>query len=871
VAIESHPKERIKINGDPDISADSISTEIIKRENGIDQCTLVANDDAGKSYLATLNINDEITVEYGYPDEGIPYFKEFDGYIMELDPSFTKAGEVCRAVAYGQGYWMRQVRVNANYESISVATALKVLYYTGAVTGPDNPDISPWSYDGFSPYINELPNSPISEDSSNVVNPVVSDVYLLDVGDHLNAYIGPFTITNLLTLKNEVLTTCHLHMVAKVTAGTSCNVHFQYSHDGFISDINDFPIDETVNSFSYLNYYMNVLGQISTIKDLENLQIRFCISSYVGLTSVKISSVYLRVEEYQTETLRHILVGPNEAYGGLPFNHGLKVDYIDHILGLCDPATGALVAGTQYPVLNTDYVYGHLDTVDLGGVKFPFYDGLSALQELVKLSSAARILAGDLTGLQWIVDVNCNLLIAPINQHHVQGKDSSHYIDTNGGWNDSITHVLAVRQDMISEAFKTEICKANLVLISGVFKSPKIDDYYTDIGSLDYSDIGFECDNTGLYIATWRQYRDWIVKKILPPDDDYDVDTSADTMSYDASNAQYGNVALKMNNHKNTHVAQFVLKYPINISKFITDNGLTIAFAFKHGGYTTKQMVRLYKALTQARSEEIQAEYPSIYSSWEAVEIDWQGIDWYSYFQCNMTDNGDDNWGSQSILVTLKDLSGSAKWNQHGNITWDQAQYIGIVYTNTDYISSGVANCWIDNLVINGKVIRGAADTDKIDDYGCRMLTIKDSIAQEYSLTITDDSGPLARIALYELSRNRLNLTTGKVVVPMDVGYSYMAGQLINIKTDAWTGDGKKFRIVELRFIFSKKGAAVELSLTDDIWNSVPLNTSSEFNKIVKMTDPDYQTRTYASLKSGSDFDYLLNNILVKDYAGTWG
>lgn len=106
-------------------------------------------------------------------------------------------------------------------------------------------------------------------------------------------------------------------------------------------------------------------------------------------------------------------------------------------------------------------------------------------------------------------------------------------------------------------------------------------------------------------------------------------------------------------------------------------------------------------------------------------------------------------------------------------------------------------------------------------------------------------------------------------------GTYMMAGQLVWLKTDyEWDIEGapdaysKQFRIVSIRYIFKPTGAVAELSLNDDLISSIPRtsNISEEFNKIIKVVDTDFQTKTNASLKTGGgDFDPEMKPI-IKNY-----
>jgi len=61
-------KTLTKINNDPPISEDVISTVVTLLENGLPSCTLIANNYKGKLYLQKIKLYSEIKVKYVYED-----------------------------------------------------------------------------------------------------------------------------------------------------------------------------------------------------------------------------------------------------------------------------------------------------------------------------------------------------------------------------------------------------------------------------------------------------------------------------------------------------------------------------------------------------------------------------------------------------------------------------------------------------------------------------------------------------------------------------------------------------------------------------------------------------------------------------------
>jgi hypothetical protein len=167
---------------------------------------------------------------------------------------------------------------------------------------------------------------------------------------------------------------------------------------------------------------------------LVKLQVTAIDGTLVG--GVSIAEMYITYEFNTSEgkTVRQLLAGEQGTVG-------IVNNYVNTILGGLFPVN--LMSG--YLPLTTDYVvmdsYNATMTNGYGGVnpdfavteipylKFPYEDCLTALQDIIKYESALQFLDNSV-GYHWMVDVNGNLLVAPVNNHHVWGVDTDHYVDS---------------------------------------------------------------------------------------------------------------------------------------------------------------------------------------------------------------------------------------------------------------------------------------------------------------------------------------------------------------------------------------------------------------------------------------------------------
>jgi hypothetical protein len=123
----SNPNRQTEING-VDLSNQMVTTTVEHLENGIPMCTLLANNEDGAMYLASLKVGDTVVVK-GLADSNPPYTIDpidwdivdpcFRGEIQTAVPMLGKDAQVVQVIAFGKGYQMKEMRANAVYGAIS--------------------------------------------------------------------------------------------------------------------------------------------------------------------------------------------------------------------------------------------------------------------------------------------------------------------------------------------------------------------------------------------------------------------------------------------------------------------------------------------------------------------------------------------------------------------------------------------------------------------------------------------------------------------------------------------------------------------------------------------------------------------------------
>jgi len=216
----------------------------------------------------------------------------------------------------------------------------------------------------------------------------------------------------------------------------------------------------------------------------------------------------------------------------------------------------------------------------------------------------------------------------------------------------------------------------------------------------------------------------------------------------------------------------------------------------------------------------------------------------------------------------LKEDQVDSTWQKIGTPDWHKITNIGF------FIHGPVLGLetYIDGLQIVGSVVCCAYDSTSIAAFGVKVLTIKDSLASLNTVDSTDpnyDTCSLAQTAKGELLRNRVDILSGKISIPLEP--HMMGGQLIHIhaskKPDTSFQIDQDMRITTVQHSFSNSSAVSILTLISDLKSSVPRTNanSNQYNQIINAIDPKHQTKTLASLSTGGDFDPKLTRV-CKDY-----
>jgi len=668
----------------------------------------------------------------------------------------------------------------------------------------------------------------------------ISEAYLHIEGvtwRDINPEDGDYTIDDIWDCEEYIVNELTLNVRGRVSvSGVQATVQVKVYDGTNWSTVGDFVFSST----NWTNETVNVMGKID-IANFNNMKVAVVLANSSNNStnaSVHVSAVWFWINgvgrNYYHNTLRNII-------------QDVKNDCLDKLLG-------EQVTQPEDYKINVDYVYNW--DKEYPYMNFSFTDGLYCLNELVKMGCSMRYVQEGVNyrGLHWIVipsnvTPNIQLVVAPVGDHGVYGANNSCYIEDVWETYCPLNPII-VKEDMIQAQFKTEVPLANVVLVAGKFVYPK-DDMWTE------------------------RLTDWNVQHLGGAGHSV-------TLSLNNTIAVKGNTSLLFHVYAPllaTCRGMLYRPFSIEFDKIISeDNPVNLCMQIYGNAKGDFMKLRLY-------------------CNNDAPILEWMPsggatVIRGSYFEVDLKQylpsSGTEKWHKIEIPITYNDLIDVNKegtWTAYNDIgypppNWSNVKWL-VFYTgiNTGGIP-GTTNDWfLDDICVVGNIVRGAYTNDcgleSIDDckigcikhYGIRTYTIRDSLAQTDSLDPNDDNNTLAQVALYELLRHRIPRTTATIQVPLYP--SIKAGQIVHIKYNQLE-DGsyvidREFRITKVTHQFSIEGAKTILEITDDVRNSLPINTSDPFTVLLRAVNPDTQTKTLASLKHEGTFTTGIN-ILWKQY-----
>lgn len=795
-------KESIQIGNDPSIRNDSISSIVTLRENGLSECSIVANDEDGAMYLSTLHLYDIVTVKYAYEEDSGNLDSDSDwtdidpvfrGWIIDLSPNLAVSGETVSVTAMN-GLGLKMMRVAREYgigiRYNEVNNIVMDRYVDTWSNEADN-----WTHIGDYPWLDA------SETSYTKILSDNSSIGLVDAAYKFVAIPDTQSI--------KIASALTLNLRCRLVSGeggyaTSVTVYILIDN-GY--EVVALPLVVVDNHDDFATYTVDAISVGIDVTTLQDWKIYLSIVAVDGGGSDKgylhIGAAYMNVTfsewDQMSPTIRNILANTNL---------GIIPRYVEKILDTND--------SSQYTI-GTDYIAN--DTSEYDYINFPYQDAFMCLQDLIRLGTAMNYLdnPSNWRGLHWMIDIDSNLLVAPVGDHNVSGIDDNYTIEDLWTTRPLGNTPLVVRQDMIRQSFKTEVPVANHILVAGKFIFPQ-DELWTETD-----------------ISGWKGY---YKTGGSPPW----IEDDRITISLDSTTYIVGHKSLDLALGVAGGYGMFIHPLNVNFSTISTKDILAkLLFYFMMGGYVGALEIRFFEASN-------------------ATTPNWDK--WFSHSISPIQDI----WTKFDLDITNL-ATNNSEWINNGNANWDNIRFIAIHFADS---GTGTSHCHLDSLEIVGNVIRGVYTGDCgqsskenctigcIKHYGCRFLTIKDSIANTDTLDANDTNSSLTKLAIYELLRNRVIRTSGVIEIPINP--ILKAGQIVHVHSRPYSNGtyaiDKDFRITECKHEFSRRIASTTLQLLDDLYNAIPINTFDPYSTVMRVINPDFQTRVLGSLKiSGGDFN----------------
>jgi len=213
------------------------------------------------------------------------------------------------------------------------------------------------------------------------------------------------------------------------------------------------------------------------------------------------------------------------------------------------------------------------------------------------------------------------------------------------------------------------------------------------------------------------------------------------------------------------------------------------------------------------------------------------GADEYFWCQLNTFITGQANkWFHISLPIGpywgLDPALSSTVWE------WQSAGASTTTWSQINYVMFGVdtaANCtgYIDDLHFSGKVVRVATDNSEVTSTKkLRQKFLRLDTATDDTLLESADTGTCAMLAYAELLRRARRTLVGKIEIPGDE--TTLPGQTVHVhackRADGSFRVDKDMRIKEVRHRVSTEGFKTQLSLTDDVTNSLAFSVPSNYS-----------------------------------------
>jgi hypothetical protein len=423
-----------------EIEENCVSSVVTLRENAVDDCLLVANNEKGIAYLHAMKLKSEVRVKYYYADKtGDAPYEVFRGKVAELNPSTTITGEIVSVRANGKAIAFKNMRVAQEYGTQSALGLIDYIEYDDILYVDEyNVGTHEWNYSGASPYLQ-------NGDGEYIIIALNSG----NQGKKESWFkFDDAAIRDVMTLDTVWL------QIRAATSTTDKECYITVTLNDGVNNV-FLPPKKIKGGWTWYIYDIKNVIDVSKLNDYKMQVTLFSTNETSGSVLVSAVCWYIHGEGYNgsIDTLKQILT--DDTYGIVPL-------WVEKIMN------GTTDSGYS---IDTTYVYD--DPLLFPYLYFPFESAFNCLRNIINLLSALR---HPDAGPHWITTPDGKLLIAPIGLHQENGIPEDI-------WNNyARISPLEVKKQNIIENFVQEEPEANYVLVAGRFEYP-MNEQWTERGA----------------------------------------------------------------------------------------------------------------------------------------------------------------------------------------------------------------------------------------------------------------------------------------------------------------------------------------------------------------------------------------------------
>jgi hypothetical protein len=490
-------------------------------------------------------------------------------------------------------------------------------------------------------------------------------------------------------------------------------------------------------------------------------------------------------------------------------------------------------SGPNPYAINFDYVGDIIDTsavsYTLPYINCIWEQATKTLMDISNLLGGIAYRDSHNPGIHWTVTPDGYLVVAPLGNHNINGKDGSKRPELK--WPTyskyTLSHPLVLPAQIVQASFTKKEYDANFVIANAVFQDPPLNEWcnypwtkYTT--SHDYYTTTDGTNTVGVFI----------------PDP-----TASDAIQV------CGDAVVGPNS--------------ISIPKVSGGIGITDILYFKVNDLVDLNLITDAKLSFWIKTEKLQTVETRIYTDLYDVptsvpptvfsggySLADQGLGNYFWTEANILEKT--QYPTDWLHAELQNRSrgwvkielplGASVWRITNHATWSKP-ILMVLFRIVGGSADGFF--FLDGLNINGVHLRAAYSPAAMAAMGGRKEALINELIYSGSKLQSGAYDQLDNLLIQECRKSTTTPTVGPVKVPLD--FSLMPGQMYYISSPPFGSTPKQFRALWVQHEIVEQ-LQTTLYLTDDVTNSYARDPSDSQSNLIRAVNPDYQNRSFARL-----------------------